>query len=70
MDRSALLFGLSGSAIEVLGCILDLSRADGLVYLGERDLDFFEAFSGAAKLSNEMEEVLRMNGKLCISMFV
>ena len=62
MDRTALLFGLSSDAVDVVGCAVDLLRDDGLVELPERDLEFYEVFCGAAKLSEQMTRASRMNG--------
>ena len=62
MERTALLFGLSSSTLDVLRCLLDLGRADGMVELANRDLDFYEVFCGAGKLSEQMEEVCMMHG--------
>ena len=56
MDRSALLFGLSRSTVDILGCVLDLDGDSSLIHLAPRDLDFFEIFSGAGHLSSEMQE--------------
>ena len=61
MDKGTLLFGLSASTTEVLGCFLDLKREDGLVDVGLRDLDFYEVFCGAANLSTQMEEASMMH---------
>ena len=55
MDRSALLFGLCRSTVDIIGVILDLDGDDSVVHLGPRDLDFFEIFSGAGQLSSEMQ---------------
>ena len=52
-----MLFGLSSSTRSLLEKIVDLDREDGLVFGPERNLDFYEIFSGAGHLSDEMEAV-------------